>query len=94
MNIFEEIITDIAHNGLTYIILIIAIAACIIIILREVRCWYWKINEMIDLQRQEIDALQDIIELQIEEIDLLKSNVFTCNKSNINESKEEESNES
>lgn len=46
-------------------ILIIGLIICIILLLREIRCWYWKINDR-------IDKLNEIVKNQKEEIEVLK----------------------
>jgi hypothetical protein len=40
--------------GATIVMIVIGIAITIgiFILLREVLCWYWKINKMIELQQQ------------------------------------------
>lgn len=36
-------------SSLTYLILGLIISVCILLVLREVFCWYWKINEIKNL---------------------------------------------
>lgn len=43
-----------------YIIGGLIVLILIILILREVACWYWKINKRIDLQQTEIKLLTEI----------------------------------
>jgi hypothetical protein len=36
----------------------LVIAAVVFLILREVVCWYWKINEIVSLQKQIVELLK------------------------------------
>ncbi len=47
------------------IILIVALSAIVILVfllLREVACWYWKINERINLQSKQLAILEKLAE--------------------------------
>lgn len=46
-------------------LIIIAILICIglFFLCRQLNCWYWKINERIDLMNQMLDNQEDIIKL-------------------------------
>ena len=71
-----EIIETILEDPL----LIILTITIILFVTRELRCWYWRINERIDLHHQEIDALHELIRLQEEQIRLLESNISKMNQ--------------
>ena len=47
-------------NFIIYFIIAIAVLVVVFLILREVNCWYWKINERITLQ-QETNSLLKFI---------------------------------
>ena len=48
-------------NILTIILIGIVITIVVLLILREVNCWYWKINERVNLQYKEVDGLKQIL---------------------------------
>ena len=56
-------------SGALFILFVIIV---VILCMREVACWYFKINDRQSLHYQEISALQEIIELQKKEIELLE----------------------
>lgn len=39
----------------------ICIALIILLAIREIRCWYWKINEMMGLQEDQYQTMQEIL---------------------------------
>ncbi len=50
---------------LSIILITLVIVFVVFLILREVNCWYWKINERVNLQYKEVDGLKQILkELQ------------------------------
>lgn len=51
-----------------YFILALAGIIGIIVLLREVVCWYWKINEQIRLQKEIIRLLQKLVDKEDEKI--------------------------
>ncbi len=57
------------ESGAFFILFVIVV---VILCLREIRCWYWKINENITLQNQQINLLVQIIDNQDEEINVLR----------------------
>lgn len=71
-----EIIETILEDPL----LIILTITIILFVTRELRCWYWRINERIALHHQEIDSLHKLIDLQKEQIRLLESNISKMNQ--------------
>ena len=59
---------------IVYFVIAIAIIVAIFLILREVMCWYWKINqnlhlqeEQIKLQKQTINLLEKIVNISVKE---------------------------
>lgn len=57
------------ESGAFFILFVIVV---VILCMREIRCWYWKINEQIGLLNQQIHLLSFILEHQDEEIELLR----------------------
>jgi len=51
-------------NTIETAIIILVVIIIISFLVREVTCWYWKINESIDLQKQILAQLQKL-ELKI-----------------------------
>lgn len=43
------------------VIMVIVLLIAVFILLRELNCWYWKINERIELQKRTNDLLEKII---------------------------------
>lgn len=67
------------------ILLVFLVIILIKLIIREIRCWYWKINERIDLQNQQTNLLVEIIDYQQEEISILREiNNKLSNTNNVN----------
>ena len=50
------------ENTLLTIIIVIVILMVVFLVLREVNCWYWKINERISLQQEQNSVLKKILE--------------------------------
>ncbi|NOZ45588.1 MAG: hypothetical protein GXO79_02280 [Chlorobi bacterium] len=48
-------------STLSIILITIVIVFVVFLILREVNCWYWKINERVNLQYKEVDGLSQIL---------------------------------
>lgn len=74
---------------LIFLFIITIIAIVIILIIREINCWYWKINARLSVQEATLDTLQEILK----EIRLLKrsnteSKENTTNSMEINNEKE------
>ncbi|HNX54847.1 MAG TPA: hypothetical protein PKO30_04640 [Prolixibacteraceae bacterium] len=46
------------------IIIYIVLAIALFLILREVACWYWKINERKALMEEQNELLKELIELK------------------------------
>lgn len=46
------------------IIIYIVLAIVLFLILREVACWYWKINERKNLMEEQNELLKELIELK------------------------------
>jgi hypothetical protein len=75
------------------LILTLIIGFVIFLLLREVMTWYWKINEMIELQKENNRLLKIIIEgiaekeddISLELIDDEKGNVITKPKKSLRE---------
>lgn len=38
---------------------------CLIFVLREVNCWYWKVNKSVDIQQKILDELVKLNEGEI-----------------------------
>ena len=49
---------DFMQNAFIYFLVTIVVLVVIFLILREVNCWYWKINERIKLQKRNNDLLE------------------------------------
>jgi len=49
------------NSVISTILITVAILAVIFLILREVNCWYWKINERISLQQEQNSILEKIL---------------------------------
>lgn len=49
-------------SAISTILIVIAILAIIFLILREVMCWYWKINDRISLQKEQNLILKRILD--------------------------------
>jgi len=48
-------------TGVVYIILGLVVLICVFLLLREVVCWYWKINYQIKLQEETNELLRNIL---------------------------------
>ncbi|MCF8363624.1 MAG: hypothetical protein K9G70_13485 [Prolixibacteraceae bacterium] len=48
-------------NNIESLLITIAVAVGIFLLLREVFCWYWKINQRISLQKEQIELLKKIV---------------------------------
>lgn len=48
-------------NVVSTILITIVILVVVFLILREVNCWYWKINERISLQKEQNSILEKIL---------------------------------
>lgn len=48
-------------NILTSVLVITAIIALLLFALREIMCWYWKVNERIELQKRTNELLEKLI---------------------------------
>jgi len=49
------------ENAQSIILITILIVVIFFLILREVNCWYWKINERVTLQKEQISILEKIL---------------------------------
>ena len=49
------------ENSLLTILIVVVILIVIILIIREVNCWYWKINERVELQKRQNTLLESIL---------------------------------
>jgi len=67
-----DLIEDISNNPLEFTILIL-FAAALFLLFREILCWYWKVNERLELQNMEYEAMLEMIRLQKDEIRLLEN---------------------
>lgn len=56
----EKIIT-ILTDPIT-ILLIIVLFVLIWLVTRELKCWYWKINEKLEAQEEQTELLKEILE--------------------------------
>lgn len=68
----EDFFITLSQSPWTYPILFLIMYLCIIFLVREIRCWYWRINERIELQNQEYEKLKQIIEFQVDQLNLLE----------------------
>ena len=51
-------------NELTILFIVLAVSIIIFLICREIICWYWKINERLDIQRDirnSLNAIQEAV---------------------------------
>ena len=88
-----EIIEFIAEYPIPSFLIMVAVAILIIFITREIRCWYWKIDDRIAFQKQQINLLSYILEHQDEEISILReinNKLSNANSTNIEEMNEAE----
>lgn len=68
MDFLFDIIDTISYAKLDtlQIIIYLIMFICIWILLREIKCWYWKVNDILREQQRQTEALYQIInELQI-----------------------------
>lgn len=56
------------EKGIATILVIVIIFLLIFLILREVICWYWKINERITLQKETNQLLKKLIYKEVNHI--------------------------
>ena len=42
------------------LVVLLAVGLTVFIICREIVCWYWKVNEVVELMKIQIDILNDI----------------------------------
>lgn len=69
----EDIIEYFISEYFFEILLVFLVILLIKLVIREMRCWYWKINERINLQNQQANLLVEIIDKQDEEINVLRN---------------------
>ena len=43
---------DITHDQLQNVLVLLMGCLFVFVLIREVMCWYWKINERVDLQKK------------------------------------------
>ena len=48
-------------NAVSTILIVVVILVVVFLILREVNCWYWKINERVSLQKEQNSILKKIL---------------------------------
>lgn len=60
MNIKSILISSFLTPEIDTAIIIIAALVVVFLIFREFVCWYWKINEMVKSQQNQIDILKKI----------------------------------
>lgn len=65
---FEDFIIFVSENPLAKFLLIVAI----FLLLREIICWYWKINDRYEFQKAEFEKLKQITEFQVEQLNMLE----------------------
>ena len=46
----------------TYLILLVLLLPAIFLILREIICWYWKINKCVDLLDEQNEMFNDVLD--------------------------------
>jgi hypothetical protein len=66
-----------------YIVLALIILIALFLILREVNCWYWKINRRIDLMEEQNNLLKKVLQNYGGTVNPAKSNaggVVICKK--------------
>lgn len=62
MNVITDFISDLdATKIILTIILILAIRLTIWYITREIKCWYWKISDILAEQQQQTELLEKIL---------------------------------
>lgn len=61
-------------KGIIFIIVLIVISIAFILIIREIVCWYWKINERIKLQKVTLETMLKIYEQNGGEVDWKEAN--------------------
>ena len=48
-------------NAVSTVLIVVVILVVVFLILREVNCWYWKINERVSLQKEQNSILKKIL---------------------------------
>lgn len=54
-------ISDLLDLDVTSLILFVCVGIIIWLAIREVKLWYWRINEIVNEQKQQTDILNDIL---------------------------------
>ena len=60
-------------NNLPYICMVIFSSLCWFALIRELICWYFKINERVKLQKEVVTNQKEIIVLMMRQQDIIKS---------------------
>lgn len=68
-------------STLSIILITLAVVFVIFLIIRDINCWYWKINERVNLQYKEVDGLKQILK-ELKEIKKLQQLNQRLNVSN------------
>jgi len=69
----SDFIKDYIFENTSEFIVFVLIVAALFLLFRELRCWYWKINDRFELQNMEYEAMLEMIRLQKDEIRLLEN---------------------
>ena len=67
----SDLIWHFISSNFSEIIIILIVFILIKLLIREIRCWYWKINDRVTIGNQQVNLLIEIIENQDEEISIL-----------------------
>lgn len=76
----DVFISNVMENPIPFFLYLALIIILILLSIREIRCWYWKINKRIDIQNDENLALQSIIDAQEKQIQLLETIISNIDK--------------
>ena len=68
-----------------YLIVTLIVLIIIFLLIREINCWYWKINERANLQRRTNLLLEKIYLQNGGKLDDIKDGTFVDSKNKINE---------
>lgn len=75
------------NYNINYLILFGLLAIVLYFVLRELNCWYWKINKRIELQEETNRLLKKIIENNTKEVIIRKEDVSLTEQISVNNPK-------
>lgn len=78
----HSFLDKLSDSPIPIILLLTIIIITIIIVVRDLSSWYWKIDERINLQKEENQKLQTIIDIQNKQIQLLETIIHKIGSGN------------